>query len=49
MNKMRICVSCGTYTLLTTHCGIQSTSVHPPKFDPNDRYGRYRRIAKFGV
>jgi len=43
MKHIRRCVSCGEYTLLLEHCGEKSISVHPPKYNPNDRYAKYRR------
>jgi len=43
MKRIKKCVSCGEYTLLLEHCGGKSISVHPPKYNPNDRYAKYRR------
>ncbi len=46
MKKMRKCVSCSEYTLKEEHCGAASISAHPPKFNPNDPYAKYRRKEK---
>ena len=46
MKKMRKCVDCGSYTLSVTHCKKPSESAHPKKYDPNDKFGDYRRIRK---
>ncbi len=46
MLKMRKCIVCGDYTLSETHCNTQSESAHPKKYDPNDKFGDYRRTRK---
>ena len=46
MKKMRKCVVCGSYTLCDTHCKMPCRSAHPKKYDPNDRFGDYRRMRK---
>lgn len=46
MKRMRKCSLCGEYTLLGEHCGSQTLSPHPPKYNPNDRYALYRRKEK---
>jgi H/ACA ribonucleoprotein complex subunit 3 len=46
MKKLHACAVCGAYTLSPTHCGRATRSAHPPRFDPNDRYGDYRRRWK---
>ncbi len=46
MKKMRKCKICNFYTLLENHCNTSTLSAHPPPFNPNDPYGRYRRIEK---
>jgi len=43
MKRIKKCKSCGEVTLLLEHCGEKSISVHPPKYNPNDRYAKYRR------
>jgi len=45
VKKMRRCVVCMAYTLSLSHCGKQSVSAHPHRFNPNDPYGDYRRRA----
>ncbi|MDO5846332.1 MAG: RNA-protein complex protein Nop10 [Methanocorpusculum sp.] len=36
------------YTLLKTCpvCGADTVSVHPARYSPEDRYGKYRRMMK---
>lgn len=48
--KLKRCVGCGTYTMLAAcpKCGGVAKSPMPPSFSPEDRYGKYRRMAKFG-
>ncbi|MBI5046443.1 ribosome biogenesis protein [Candidatus Micrarchaeota archaeon] len=48
MKKMRFCNLCQTYTLTDSHCGNNTLSAHPMKFNPNDWYGDFRRKVKFG-
>ncbi|NYZ74473.1 ribosome biogenesis protein [Candidatus Micrarchaeota archaeon] len=48
MKKMRFCGVCQSYTLSGSHCGAQTLSAHPARFNPNDPYGDYRRRVKFG-
>jgi rRNA maturation protein Nop10 len=48
MMRMRFCTVCQSYTLSGSHCGSQTLSAHPAKFNPNDPYGDYRRKARFG-
>ena len=43
MKKLRKCLRCGEYTLLEIHCEEKTVSAHPPKYNPNDRYAKYRR------
>jgi H/ACA ribonucleoprotein complex subunit 3 len=49
LKKMRKCVACGAYTLSAAHCGRQSASAHPARFNPNDPYAEYRRRARYGA
>jgi len=46
--KMRKCPSCGEYTLKDKcpYCGTKTRSVAPPRYSPEDRHGKYRRILK---
>ncbi|MCQ1539144.1 RNA-protein complex protein Nop10 [Methanocalculus taiwanensis] len=43
--RMRRCTEDGTYTLSQQCkvCGRPTKPVHPPRFSPQDRYGKYRR------
>jgi len=43
MNKMMVCGVCNKYTLEREHCNKMTVSAHPPHFNPNDPYGKYRR------
>jgi len=49
--RMKVCPACGRYTLATTCpvCGEKTRTPHPPKFSPEDRYGKYRRMLKRSV
>ena len=49
--KLKKCGSCGTYTMKAAcpKCGCAAKSPLPPSFSPDDRYGKYRRVAKFGA
>ncbi|MGI0046224.1 MAG: RNA-protein complex protein Nop10 [Nitrosotalea sp.] len=42
--QMRKCSECKTYTLKDQcpKCGNDTTSVHPGKYSPDDKYARYR-------
>lgn len=44
---MRRCGRDGTYTLADCcpACGGRTALAHPPRFSPEDRYGRYRRMV----
>lgn len=46
--RMKKCKSCGVYTLKDRcpSCGGQTVSPHPPRFSPQDPYGKYRRMLK---
>jgi H/ACA ribonucleoprotein complex subunit 3 len=45
--KMKKCKSCGEYTLTETcPCGGEVGVIYPPKYSPEDKYGKYRRILK---
>jgi H/ACA ribonucleoprotein complex subunit 3 len=46
--KMRRCRSCGEYTIqkLCPYCGGELEVVYPPRYSPEDKYGKYRRILK---
>jgi H/ACA ribonucleoprotein complex subunit 3 len=46
--KMKKCRSCGEYTIQTTcpYCGGDVGEVYPPRYSPEDKYGKYRRLLK---
>lgn len=46
--KMKICPKCKDYTLkeVCPLCNLRTINPHPPKFSPEDRYGKYRRLMK---
>jgi len=46
--KMKICPECKKYTLkdLCPLCKVRTVNPHPPKFSPEDKYGKYRRLIK---
>ncbi len=48
--KLKKCPKCGRYTLkdVCPACKVKTISAHPPKFSPEDKYGKYRRMLKFG-
>jgi len=38
------CTSCKAYTMQEKcDCGGKAVTPHPPRFSPEDRYGKYRR------
>ena len=45
--QMRKCEKCGTYTMKDTcKCGEEAVIPQPPRYSPQDRYGKYRRQLK---
>ena len=46
--RMARCMGCGSYTLkeICSSCKENTITPHPPKFSPEDRYGKYRRQLK---
>jgi len=42
------CKKCNTFTLQTscTKCSGKTSNPLPPKFSPEDKYGKYRRMLK---
>ncbi|MEN6329850.1 MAG: RNA-protein complex protein Nop10 [Methanobacteriaceae archaeon] len=46
--KMKRCVSCSEYTIQDhcPHCGGDVRVIYPPKYSPEDKYGKYRRMLK---
>ena len=47
--QLRKCNKCDKYTLKLkcTKCGHETTSVHPAKFSPDDKYIRYRLAERY--
>jgi H/ACA ribonucleoprotein complex subunit 3 len=42
-----LCRNCKKYTLATTcQCGTATIQPAPPRFSPEDKYGKYRRLLK---
>ncbi|MHC1567279.1 MAG: RNA-protein complex protein Nop10 [Candidatus Syntropharchaeia archaeon] len=48
-SKFFKCEVCKEYTLkeICPLCGKKTKNPLPPKFSPEDRYGRYRRMMKY--
>ena len=49
MGLLRKCKACGRYTINNKqcpYCGGPLGTPHPPKFSPEDKYGKYRRAMK---
>jgi len=46
LKKIRRCEVCGSFTMQESHCGKPTKTAHPPKYSPEDKYARYRRIGK---
>ncbi|HDN82925.1 MAG TPA: RNA-protein complex protein Nop10 [Candidatus Altiarchaeales archaeon] len=42
------CPKCGRYTIkeICPICREKTITVKPPRFSPEDRYGKYRRMMK---
>lgn len=47
---MRRCPDCERYTLKDAcpECGTPSINTFPPRYSPEDRFGKYRRMALYG-
>jgi len=48
MAKILRCTKCRQYTIKTIcpNCKISTASPEPAKYDPKDKYGKYRRQAR---
>ena len=45
-SSMRRCPECGRYSLeMKCTCGCDTVTAHPPKYSPDDKYGKYRRMS----
>lgn len=47
-SNILVCPGCHSYSLAgrCEACGLDAITPHPPKFSPEDRYGKYRRQLK---
>ena len=47
---MRRCPDCKLYTLKDRcpECGTVSVNTFPPRYSPEDRFGKYRRMTLYG-
>ncbi|HXW66868.1 MAG TPA: RNA-protein complex protein Nop10 [Thermoplasmata archaeon] len=45
---LRVCRTCRRYTLADQcpECGAPTRTPHPARFNPGDRYGKYRRMLR---
>ncbi len=45
---LRVCRSCTRYTLRAAcpQCGLPTRTPHPARYNPTDRYGKYRRMLR---
>ncbi|MFQ6050660.1 MAG: RNA-protein complex protein Nop10 [Candidatus Hydrothermarchaeota archaeon] len=48
MKLLKKCKRCNTYTLMEKCpvCNQETSNPHPPRFSPEDPYGKYRRRLK---
>ena len=47
MKHILKCTSCRNYTMKEEcSCGGKAVSAKPAKYSPEDRFGKYRRLAK---
>ncbi|MBI2545244.1 MAG: RNA-protein complex protein Nop10 [Candidatus Aenigmarchaeota archaeon] len=46
--KMKKCSGCSNYTLkgICPKCGAKAINPNPPKYSPEDKYGKYRRLQR---
>lgn len=46
--KIRTCKECKTYTFKEhcPKCGGETKNPNPPKYSPEDAYGKYRRLGR---
>jgi H/ACA ribonucleoprotein complex subunit 3 len=43
---LKVCKKCGKYSLEEECCGAKTRNPHPPRFSVDDKFGKYRRMAK---
>ncbi|MDG6228387.1 MAG: RNA-protein complex protein Nop10 [Candidatus Thermoplasmatota archaeon] len=48
MTLLQYCTTCNEYTLyaICPRCQGKTIRRHPPRFSPQDNYGKYRRMLK---
>ncbi|MFH0817543.1 MAG: nucleolar RNA-binding Nop10p family protein [Candidatus Micrarchaeota archaeon] len=46
LKKIKKCAICGSYTMMEKHCEQVTKTAHPPKYSPEDKYAKYRRIER---
>ena len=48
MTLLHYCTTCKEYTLqvVCPQCNGKTILKHPPRFSPQDHYGKYRRMLK---
>lgn len=48
MKKILKCPKCSTFTLkdMCPKCSTKTINPKPAKYSPEDKYGKYRRLAK---
>lgn len=48
MKQIRTCPACNEYTMRETcnKCGLKTQNIIPPRYSPEDKYGKYRREIK---
>ena len=46
-SRIRLCKKCLKYTLKEScpECGNDTENTFPPRFSPEDKYGKYRRMS----
>ncbi len=46
-SSIRKCPECGRYSLepVCKECKCDTVTAHPPKYSPDDKYGKYRRMS----
>ncbi len=46
--KLKKCTNCKIYTFkqFCPKCNVEARNPVPPKYSPEDTYGRYRRLTK---
>ncbi|MBS7382318.1 MAG: RNA-protein complex protein Nop10 [Candidatus Methanomethylophilaceae archaeon] len=52
-SSLRRCPKCGRYSMKEKclDCSADTVTAHPPRYSPDDRYGKYRResiIEEYG-